>query len=116
MRSPAHGAAGPAIGDEQVILETGFEEVGALGATTPAACPATPISGCALPGRATLQIRADVHPASWSFLWKWYRGTAAKADFGTPTALNGGTSYLLCVYDDGDLIMNPAVGPDGKGR
>jgi hypothetical protein len=46
------------------------------------------------------------------FLWKFGRGPAlGQGDFGDPT---GTTSYALCVYDDGALVMEVQVAPSGS--
>jgi hypothetical protein len=45
-----------------------------------------------------------------ALIWKWKLGTAALDDFGYPP---GTTNFALCIYDDGALVMSPAIGGGG---
>lgn len=77
----------------------------------PATCGAAPASGCAVASKEIVKIKNTGDAGKNQILWKLVGGTAAKAEFGDP--VNGTTSYALCVYKDGSLIMSPVVTADG---
>jgi hypothetical protein len=76
-----------------------------------AACAATPVAGCATPGKALVKIKDTGDAAKRQVLWKWLGGTATNADFGDPTM---STSYALCAYRDGTLLLSAVAEADGN--
>lgn len=74
-------------------------------------CPVTPVVSCATSAAAMLKIKDTGTPARRRLVWKWKKGTAGFSDFGDP--VEGTDRFRLCVYDDGNLIMSPAVEPGG---
>ncbi len=75
-----------------------------------AACATAPVSGCAVPGKAKLIVKDKGNPAKRGFRWLWLKGTATAGQLGSPT---DSTSYALCVYADGALVMNPTIAASG---
>jgi hypothetical protein len=71
-----------------------------------ASCAATPRSDCAAATGSQLKLANDSDISKRKLLWKW-TGAAALADFGDPAF--GSANYALCVYDDGNLKMSPAI-------
>jgi len=80
----------------------GDYDVGAFETESAAVCGATPASGCATAGAATIKI----HASKKRLTWIWKNGTATKADFGDPTA---STRYKLCIYAGGTLATELAI-------
>jgi hypothetical protein len=74
------------------------------------ACTPGPLSGCETPGKAQVKLQDNTDPNKRKFMWKWWKGSAVKADFGAPTSTTG---VLLCLYDNGMLAMSAAVDPGG---
>ena len=77
-------------------------------------CAATPVSGCATPGKAKLLIK-DKPPAGASakdkLIYKWLKGPAVdQSDFGDP--VSGGTEIIICLYANNALVAT-FVAPDG---
>jgi len=72
-----------------------------------AACAPAPVAGCGTAGRASLKMRDTGDPFRHQLLWKWGDGVAARPDFGDP--VSGDTTYRLCVYDQGSLVLSPLL-------
>jgi len=73
---------------------------------TTADCGATPVGGCATPGKAKILIK-DKSPAGASakdkVIYKWLKGPAVnQSDFGDP--VSGGTDILICVYANNAFV------------
>ena len=71
-----------------------------------AVCPASPATGCAAPGRASIRLTGNSNPLARKFKWRWQGGTVIAAELGDPLH---GTSYALCVYDDDALLTELVV-------
>ena len=76
-----------------------------------ASCNAAPRLDCAAAGAALLKLTDNGDPTKRKLLWKWKLGSATLADFGNP--VSSGTNFALCVYDDGALVMSPAIDAGG---
>jgi hypothetical protein len=76
---------------------------------TSASCPPAPAGSCLAPGKGKLLLKNHSDDARDKLIWKFNKGPAlTQNDFGLPT---GTTSYALCVYDDGALVLQAQVGP-----
>lgn len=73
-------------------------------------CPARPRATCAAAPKSQVQLLAAVDGRGGRFLWKWDKGTAAPADFGSPAAT---TTTTVCAWDDRGLIESAVVPPAG---
>lgn len=71
-----------------------------------ASCAAAPVPGCATAARGTFRLKLPRDPRRNALTWKWSKGSVARDDFGNPLAA---TSYALCVYDDGALVLDRSV-------
>ncbi|HXC51528.1 MAG TPA: MopE-related protein [Candidatus Limnocylindrales bacterium] len=84
----------------------------------PAACPASAATDCAASGadaKATLGLKTkpgDTAGVKNKLKWKQVAGLAIDpAEFGDPTTTE---SFALCIYDDGDLVLQSQVGPHAE--
>jgi hypothetical protein len=77
-----------------------------------AGCDPAPSAGCHTAGRTSIRMLAPATVVDW----KWKKGAAEVADFGSPTGSSAPrTHYALCVYDESgppELIFR-ALAPDG---
>ena len=109
--------------DAQCVAEAGDECAASCGCgptptptpPPPPGCAATPVAGCATPGKAALAIK-DRPPGGPSdgdgLTWKWIKGPAlSPADFGDP--VGGNTGFRLCVYDSSGLVSELTVSGGG---
>ncbi len=99
----------------QVYDPTGFEPTPTATATaTPTAaepeCPVSP-DACTVAPMAKLDLSRKRSPGRSSFRWQWSAGTIALAELGNPLA---DTSYGLCLYENGGLVLSAAVDPAGN--
>src|SRR5262249_26790935 len=74
------------------------------------ACPATPLTRCRVPiapQRAKILLSRGSTRSRDRLLWKWPNGAAtSKDDFGNPT-VEGGSSYVLCLYAESGAAPLP---------
>lgn len=64
-------------------------------------CPATPLPGCALSGKAVVSAKKSLDPSRNQLVFQWLRGSETiSADFGDPTASG---DYHLCAYGNTGL-------------
>src|SRR5205085_699240 len=80
-------------------------------------CAYFPLTGCRQsthPHRSKINIRDEEQIGKLRFQWRWSNGEATtEADFGDPlTDAPVGTSYTLCAYDAGGLLVQ-ATAPAG---
>lgn len=75
-----------------------------------AACAATPVSGCLVPAKATLDLKGNAQPARRKLKWIWLNGTIDAAQLGAPTT---STSYALCIYADHASVMSATLAAGG---
>jgi hypothetical protein len=54
-----------------------------------------------------VKLQGNTNTTKQKLQWRWSDGTAVAGDFGDP--VTGTTNYALCVYDDGGLVMSPAI-------
>jgi hypothetical protein len=76
-----------------------------------AECAPAPISGCAVSAKGTVRISNTGDPKKGKLVFQWIKGTATTSQFGDP--VTGDTSYAVCVYGDGALLIDPLVTADG---
>ncbi len=85
-----------------------------------AGCPATPLAGCKVAGKAKVQVRDDGDDEKDQIKWKWLRGDATLlSDFGNPLAI---ASNTLCIWDQTaavagvpiELVIPSGLGWSGK--
>lgn len=76
----------------------------------PPVCAATPRTGCVAAPKASLRMKLPSDPSKASLAWKWSKATVAEGDYGDPSA---STSYALCIYDDGLLVLDRSVAAGG---
>jgi cysteine-rich repeat protein len=70
-----------------------------------------PVAVCLLPARTILFVNDDVVDGNDRLKWKWAKGTTTLRDFGNPLE---STHYRLCVWDDGDLVLDSVVEAGGR--
>ena len=97
-------------GDPRTVLdhcEAGVCVSGPLG------CPAKPVDGCRIslvPQSSSLQLKKSVLDSHNRLIWRWQNGQATrKTDFGNP-AVDGGTNYAFCVYDEEQGVPRLVMG------
>jgi len=78
---------------------------------TPAPCLESPRGDCLTTANASLKIHGSANGAQQRLRWAWEKGTTSGSQFGDPVGSD--TSYHLCVYDDGALVMNPGIDAGG---
>jgi len=98
--------SGPGVCGPQPIAASASVEYAVAQST----CPARPRSSCAAATKSQVQMLAAVDARGGRLLWKWDKGTAAVADFGSPAAT---TTTTICAWDDRGLIESAIVSPAG---
>jgi hypothetical protein len=74
-------------------------------------CPLSPAANCRMAGRSSLLLKSPLDVTKHALKWTWSKGAATSIqEFGDPTTT---TSYALCIYDGGDLVLDVEV-PDGE--
>jgi CSLREA domain-containing protein len=74
-------------------------------------CPTAPVTACETPDRSSLKVRASIDERNRAVRWVWQSANAGGADFGDPTST---TAYLLCIYNQDNLISETVFLPAGK--
>jgi len=78
----------------------------------PPVCTPAPRGDCSIAPKGQVKFRGHaIDPSRQTMQWRWLLGSALLADFGDP--VTGATSYRLCVYDDGALASEAAIGEAG---
>jgi len=74
----------------------------------PATCAPAPVSGCDASGKSKITVIHSGAGSTDKLLYKFVNGTTPRVqgDFGTPMS---GTSYALCVYDNGALAAEARI-------
>jgi 6-phosphogluconolactonase (cycloisomerase 2 family) len=108
LASVASGASGDFVVTWQSYYQDGDgdgifgQRFGGGGPPAPLACSPTPRTNCRQTTsvrKGTLLLKDGTPDANDVLTWKWQRGSATElADYGDPT-IEGGTDYVLCVYD-----------------
>lgn len=76
---------------------------------TYAYCLSGPAVGCIATNSGVLRITDAANDNRDSITWKFRRGPAlTQSNFGDP--VNGNTSFALCIYDSGNLVLEARVG------